>query len=72
MPPDLRDFIVEELQAAPQHVVLVDGMLGLAQLSELIPPDRSELKFRGHEPRYPERVRDNGGASSRPCAKRTC
>ncbi|WP_297804874.1 polyphosphate kinase 1, partial [uncultured Brevundimonas sp.] len=40
---------------------IVDGMLGLAQLSELIPAGHPELKFKGYEPRYPERVRDNGG-----------
>jgi polyphosphate kinase len=61
MPDDLRDFIVGELDAAPQDVVLVDGMLGLAQLSELIPPGHPDLKFPGYEPRYPERVRDQGG-----------
>src|SRR5690606_1799783 len=48
-PADLRDFIVGELKAAPQDVVLVDGMLGLAQLSELIPADHPELKFKGYE-----------------------
>jgi len=61
MPDDLREFIVGELHAQPQDVVIVDGMLGLAQLSELIPPGHPELKFKGYEPRYPERVRDNGG-----------
>lgn len=61
MPDDLRDFIVGELAAGPQDVVVVDGMLGLAQLSELIPPGHPELKFPGYEPRYPERVRDQGG-----------
>jgi polyphosphate kinase len=60
-PDDLRDFIVTELKAAPQDVVLVQGMLGLAQLSELIPPGHPDLKFPGYEPRYPERVRDQGG-----------
>ena len=60
-PADLREFIVGELAAAPQDVVLVDGMLGLAQLSELIPAGHPELKFPGYEPRYPERVRDQGG-----------
>ena len=60
-PPDLREFIVSELEAAPQDVVLVDGMLGLAQLSDLIPGGHPDLKFKGYEPRYPERVRDNGG-----------
>lgn len=61
MPDDLRDFIVGELNAAPQDVVMVPGMLGLAQLSELIPSGHPELKFPGYEPRYPERVRDQGG-----------
>lgn len=61
MPQDLRDFIVGELHAQPQDVVLVDGMLGLAQLAELIPGGHPDLKFPGYEPRYPERVRDNGG-----------
>jgi polyphosphate kinase len=60
-PDDLRDFIVTELKAAPQDVVMVQGMLGLAQLSELIPPGHPDLKFPGYEPRYPERVRDQGG-----------
>jgi polyphosphate kinase len=61
MPSDLRDFIVGELEAAPQDVVMIDGMLGLAQLSELIPSGHPDLKFPGYEPRYPERVRDQGG-----------
>lgn len=61
MPDDLRTFITEELHAAPQDTVLVDGMLGLAQLAELIPGGHPDLKFPGYEPRYPERVRDNGG-----------
>jgi polyphosphate kinase len=61
MPDDLRQFIIDELEAAPQDVVLVKGMLGLAQLAELIPAGHPELKFPGYEPRYPERVRDQGG-----------
>ena len=61
MPDDLRAFIVGELEAEPQDVVLIDGMLGLAQLGELIPSGHPDLKFPGYEPRYPERVRDQGG-----------
>ena len=61
MPDDLRDFITRELHALPQDVVMVDGMLGLAQVSELIPGGHPDLKFPGYEPRYPERVRDHGG-----------
>ncbi|MGZ3364448.1 MAG: RNA degradosome polyphosphate kinase [Caulobacteraceae bacterium] len=61
MAEDLRDFIVENLRAEPEDVILIDGMLGLAQLSQLIPADRPELKFSPFEPRFPERIRDHGG-----------
>jgi polyphosphate kinase len=61
MPDDLRIFITDQLDAAPQDIVLVDGMLGLAQVSDLIAGGHPDLKFKGYEPRYPERVRDNGG-----------
>jgi len=61
MPPDLREFIIEGLRAEPEDVILVDGKLGLAQMSELIPPDRPDLKFPPYNARFPERVRDHGG-----------
>ncbi|MBU1539360.1 MAG: RNA degradosome polyphosphate kinase [Alphaproteobacteria bacterium] len=61
MPDDLRTFITDQLDAAPQDIVMVPGMLGLAQLSDLIAAGHPDLKFKGYEPRYPERVRDNGG-----------
>ncbi|MDG2529474.1 RNA degradosome polyphosphate kinase [Caulobacter endophyticus] len=61
MPADLREFIIEGLRAEPEDVVLVDGKLGLAQMSELIPPDRPDLKFKPYNARFPERVRDHGG-----------
>ena len=61
MPEDLRAFIADNLDAEPQDVVLVDGMLGLDELSQLIPADRQDLKFKPFEPRFPERIRDHGG-----------
>jgi len=61
MPDDLRTFITNELDAAPQDIVMVPGMLGLAQLADLIPAGHPALSCKGYEPRYPERVRDNGG-----------
>ena len=61
MPEDLREFIIEGLRAQPEDVVLVDGKLGLAQMAELIPPDRPDLKFKPYNARFPERVRDHGG-----------
>jgi polyphosphate kinase len=61
MPEDLRRFILEGLQAEPQDVVTVEGKLGLAQLSDLIPPDLPALKFPPFQARFPERIRDHGG-----------
>jgi polyphosphate kinase len=61
MPEELRGFIVENLHAQPEDIILIDGLLGLDELSQLIPPDRSELKFKPFEPRFPERIRDHGG-----------
>ena len=40
MPDDLRDMVVEELQAGPRDIVVADGMLGLARVNELIDCDR--------------------------------
>ena len=61
MPDDLRAFILEQLHVAPQDEVQINGILGMAELSKLIPSDRNDLKFRPFEPRFPERIRDNGG-----------
>jgi polyphosphate kinase len=61
MSEDLRDFIIEGLRAEPQDVVIVDGKLGLAQMDELIPDDRADLKFPPFVARFPERIRDLGG-----------
>ncbi len=61
MSPALRDLIVQHLHAGPQDIVPVSGLLGLSQVSQLIPEDRGEHKFVPYEPRYPERIRDHGG-----------
>ncbi len=61
MPDDLRGFILDGLDADPQDVVTVDGKLGLAEMDQLIPADRPELKFKTFAARFPERIRDHGG-----------
>ncbi|HZZ70506.1 MAG TPA: RNA degradosome polyphosphate kinase [Phenylobacterium sp.] len=61
MPEELQGFITSSLHAEPQDIILIDGLLGLDELSQLIPADRSDLKFKPFEPRFPERIRDHGG-----------
>jgi polyphosphate kinase len=61
MPHELQAFIVENLHAQEEDIILIDGLLGLDELSQLIPADRPELKFKAFEPRFPERIRDHAG-----------
>lgn len=61
MPRELQDFICQSLHAQEQDIILIDGLLGLDELSQLIPPDRADLKFKAFEPRFPERIRDHAG-----------
>lgn len=60
-PPQLRDMVLREMEAEPGDLVLTKGMIGLAQLSDLITDDYRHLQFRPYEPRYPERVREHNG-----------
>jgi polyphosphate kinase len=61
MPQELQDVILRNLQCHPEEVVVCEGLLGLSQLSELIPAGRADLKFVPYEPRFPERVLEHGG-----------
>ncbi len=61
MPDDLKRFIAEHLKAETVDTMDVDGIIGLSQLSQLIPEDRPDLTFQPYEPRFPERIKDHGG-----------
>jgi polyphosphate kinase len=61
MPESLRAFVTGDVDVIPSGVVLVDGMLALNDLAQLVAVDRPDLKFAPFNPRYPERVRENGG-----------
>ena len=61
MPEDLLELVADELDATAQSVFVLDGLLGVADLSRLIVDDRPDLLFAPYTPRFPERIRDFAG-----------
>ena len=60
MPEGLRRFVCDRLGVPYEDLVVVDGLLGLAETRELIVDDRPDPKFVPYLPRFPERIRDFG------------
>ncbi|SDL27954.1 RNA degradosome polyphosphate kinase [Aliiruegeria lutimaris] len=60
-PEALRATIMEELAVSGDEVVEVRGLLGLADLKELVLDDRPDLLWPSFTPRVPERVQDHDG-----------
>jgi polyphosphate kinase len=60
-PEGLRRVIMDELHVTTDEVVEVDGMIGLADLKELVLDARPDLLWPSFTPRVPERVQDHDG-----------
>ena len=60
-PEALRRVIMEELHVTSDEVVEVTGMIGLADLKELVLDARYDLLWPSFTPRVPERVQDHDG-----------
>lgn len=60
-PKDLRALIMDELAVTPDEVVEVRGLLGVADLKQLVLSSRPDLLWPAFTPRVPERVQDHGG-----------
>ena len=60
-PSALRNTVMRELAVNEEEVVEVKGLLGLADLKELVIDTRPDLLWPGFTPRVPERVQDHDG-----------
>ena len=60
-PETLRDLIMNELHVIPDEVVDVEGMIGMADLKEMVLDSRPDLMWPPFTPRVPERVQDFDG-----------
>ncbi len=60
-PAELRALIMQELGVTEDEVVEVRGLLGVADLKELVLSSRKDLLWPPFVPRVPERVQDNDG-----------
>lgn len=61
MPAELRSFVVEQLRVGGDDVYLQEGLLGLADTSQLIVSERPDLVFKPFNIRFPERIREYNG-----------
>jgi polyphosphate kinase len=61
MPARLQRFVAEELDIREDGVFVKEGMLGLADTSQLIVGERPDLAFKPLDIRFPERIREFNG-----------
>ena len=58
---ELREFVREQMAVSNFDVHSFEGLIGLANLSELVTDERPDLLFKPYVPRFPERIKDFGG-----------
>jgi len=57
----LKALIMDELGVLPDEVIELDGLLGMADVKELVVDSRRDLQWPPFSPRVPERVQDHNG-----------
>ncbi len=61
MPQDLVALVADNLDAERDEIFVQHGLIGVADLKQLVVDDRPDLLFPPYTPRFPERIRDFGG-----------
>ncbi len=60
-PAALKSVIMRELHVTPSEIVEIEGMIGIADVKELVQESRPDLLWPSFTPRVPERVQDHDG-----------
>ncbi len=60
-PKALRNIVMRELHVEDDELIEIEGMLGVADLKEMVLDDRHDLLWPTFTPRVPERVQDHDG-----------
>ncbi|WP_172296982.1 RNA degradosome polyphosphate kinase [Pseudoruegeria sp. HB172150] len=60
-PKGLRKMIIDELHVEESEVIEIEGVIGIADLKELVLDNRRDLLWPSYTPRVPERVTDHDG-----------
>ena len=58
---DLKEFLIESFECWDEDIQETDMMLGMADLSELVSKNRTDLLFPPFQARFPERIREFDG-----------
>jgi polyphosphate kinase len=61
MAPELRALIAGALDTAAEDIFDLEGLIGMADVKEVIANDRPDLLFYPFTARFPQRIRDFGG-----------
>jgi len=60
-PEALKSIVMEKLEVTEDEVIPIEGLIGMADLSELVLDARPDLLWPSFTPRVPERVQDHEG-----------
>ncbi|PCI32761.1 MAG: RNA degradosome polyphosphate kinase [Alphaproteobacteria bacterium] len=61
IPKNLLKMVRRELRITKKEIVNIDGILGIAEVDQLIVDGFTNLKFPAMDPRFPQRMKEKGG-----------